>query len=229
MDADADMRSRPEENLFRRRCIILCDSPAPTECMPDICRAIRLRTAVFACRNSSRSRSSMQSVSALRSPCSGGRQPGAISGQSRPMFQRSPIDLQSRASIQDLLRLRRLGGGGKSLNFPVARRVASSRYGCHTEQRKRRREWCCVLWPLFGRGLINTIRAGGLRSVREIDKSARIFSASSRSGSIAGSLLSSSAPPAPPIKSVSASGAASGSTFGSSAILLSPRPISRDT
>ena len=44
-------RSRLEENLFPRRCTTLCDSPAPTECMPGICQAIRRHMAVFGCRN----------------------------------------------------------------------------------------------------------------------------------------------------------------------------------
>ncbi len=163
-------RSRPEENLFRRQCITLCGSPAPTECMADIRRAIRLRTGVSGCRNSTRSRSSTQLVLALRLRCTGGRQPGAIWSNHDRCFKEVLIDLQSRASIQDLLGLRRLAGGDKSLNSLVARRVASSRHGCHHRTEKAKSEWCCVLWPLFGRGLINTIRTGRLRSTREIDQ-----------------------------------------------------------
>ena len=163
-------RSRPEENLFRRQCITLCGSPAPTECMPDICRAIRLRTGVSGCRNSTRSRSSMQLVLALRLRCTEGHQPGVIWGNHDRCFKEVLIDLQSRASIQDLLRLRRLGGGDKSLNFLVARRVASSRHGCQQQNREAKSEGVGVLWPLFGRGLINTIRTGRLWPTREIDK-----------------------------------------------------------
>jgi len=107
-------RSRPGENLFRRQCITSCGSPAPTECMPDIYRAIRLRTAVSGCLNSTRSRSSIQSVLAHRSRCTEGRQPGATWGNHDRHFQGALIDLETRASIQDLLRLRHLGGGDES-------------------------------------------------------------------------------------------------------------------
>src|SRR5439155_1008298 len=82
-----------------------------------------------------------------------------------------------------------------------------------TEQRKAKSERLCydrcsgaVLSTLFALAVFGP----RVRSTR----SAKMFSASSRSGSIAGVLVSSSAPPAPPIKSVSASEAASGSTLG---------------
>jgi len=107
-------RCRPGKNLFRHQCITSCGSPAPTECMPDIYRAIQRRTAVSGCRNSTRSRSSTQSVSILRSQCMEGHRRGATWGNHDRYFQRALIDLETRASIQDLLRLRHLGGGDKS-------------------------------------------------------------------------------------------------------------------
>jgi hypothetical protein len=76
-DDDADMPIPPVGKLFRRQCITSCGSPVPRECMPDIYRAIRLRTAVSGCRNNTRLRSSTQSVLAHRSRCTEGRQPGA--------------------------------------------------------------------------------------------------------------------------------------------------------
>ena len=106
-------RSLPGENSFRRQCITSCGSRAPTECMPDICRAIRLRTAVSGCPNGTQLRSSIQSALALRSRCTEGPQPGATWGNHDRPFQGALIDLRTRASIQDLLRLRHLGGGDK--------------------------------------------------------------------------------------------------------------------
>jgi hypothetical protein len=102
-DADADMSIPPGGKFI----------PAPTECMLDIYRAIQHHTAVSGCRNSTRLRSSMQSVLALRSRCTEGRQTGATWGNRDPHFKGALIDLETRASIQDLLRLRRLGGGDK--------------------------------------------------------------------------------------------------------------------
>jgi len=107
-------RCRPEENLSRRQCITSCDSPAPTECMPDIYRAIQLRMAVFVCRNITQLRFSIQSVLARWSRCTEGHQPGVIWGNHDRYFKGVLIDLQTRASIQDLLRRRHLGGGDKS-------------------------------------------------------------------------------------------------------------------
>jgi hypothetical protein len=76
--------------------------------------AIRLRTAVSGCRNNTRLRSSIQSVLAHRSRCTEARQPGATWGNHDRHFQAAFIGLETRASIQDLLRLRYLGGGDKS-------------------------------------------------------------------------------------------------------------------
>ena len=161
-------RSRPEENLFRRQCITSCGSPAPMECMPDIYRGIQHRTAVSGCRNSTRLRFSIQSALALRSRCTEGRQPGVTSVSYDRHFEGARIDLETRASIQDLLRRRHLGGGDKSQTFCCAP-SASSRHGCHyrTEKGEERK---VVLRPLFGRGLINAIRTGRLWPTREIDK-----------------------------------------------------------
>ena len=51
-----------EENLFPRRCIISCVLTGRTGCMPDICRAILRRTAVFLCPSSTQSRFSTRLV-----------------------------------------------------------------------------------------------------------------------------------------------------------------------
>jgi len=108
-------RSRPEENLFRPRCITLCALLAPMECMPDIYQAIRRRMAVFGCRSSTRSRSSTQSVLALRSRCTEGRLRGGTWGNRGRHFHGVIIGLEIRASVQDLRRLRHLGGGDKGI------------------------------------------------------------------------------------------------------------------
>ena len=161
-------RSRPEENLFRRQCITSCGSPAPMECMPDIYRGIQHRTAVSGCRNSTRLRFSIQSALALRSRCTEGRQPGVTSVSYDRHFEGARIDLETRASIQDLLRRRHLGGGDKSQTL-AARRVEATDTAATTERRKAKSERA-VLRPLFGRGLIKAIRTGRLWPTREIDK-----------------------------------------------------------
>jgi hypothetical protein len=131
--------SHPAESLFRRQCITSCDSLALMECMPDIYRAIQHRTAVCGCRNSTRLRSSMELMLALPSRCTEGRQPDVILASYDRHFERPLIDLKTRASIEDLLRLRHLGGGGSSHTFCWSPN-ASSRLGCQPLNRRARKQ-----------------------------------------------------------------------------------------
>ena len=104
-----------EGNLSRRRCIISCGSPGPTECTPDICRAILHRTAVSACLRKTRLRSSIQSASELRSLSSERRQWAVIRTGRDRCFQDQTIDSQIHASARDLIRVlvRLLRRGGR--------------------------------------------------------------------------------------------------------------------
>lgn len=128
-------RSRPEGNSFPRRCITSCDLLAPTECMPDIYLVIQRRTAVFGCRSRTRLHSSMQSLLALQSWCMEGRRQGATLVNRGRHFQGALIDFEIRASIQDLCRLRHLGGGDKS-NFLVVGQVQAADTAAATEEGK---------------------------------------------------------------------------------------------
>jgi hypothetical protein len=106
-------RSRLEEDLFPRRCITLCDSPAPTECMPGICQAIQRHMAVFGCRNSTQLHSSMQSTLALRSWFTEERRRGATWGNRDRRSHGALVDLEVRVSTRDFSRLRHPGGSDK--------------------------------------------------------------------------------------------------------------------
>ena len=114
-------RSRLEENLFLRRCTTSCDSPAPTECMPGICQATLRRTAVFACRNSTQLRSSMQSTSALQSRFTEERRRGATWGNRDRHSHGALVDLEVRVSTRGFSRLRRHRGGSDKSQTSCAR------------------------------------------------------------------------------------------------------------
>jgi hypothetical protein len=106
-------RSRLEESLFPRRCTTLCDSPAPTECMPGICQAIQRHMAVFGCRSSTQLHSSMQSTLALQSRFTEERRPGATWGNRDRRSHGALVDLEVRVSTRDFSRLRHPGGSDK--------------------------------------------------------------------------------------------------------------------
>ena len=78
------------QDLFQRRCLILCGSMAPTECMPDIYQAIPLRTAVFACQTNMHCVFQRREVGTPVTVF--GRTPvnRYYSGQTQPGFQRRP-------------------------------------------------------------------------------------------------------------------------------------------
>src|SRR5437667_1875937 len=173
-----------EENLFLRQCITSCGSTEPTDYTLDICQAIPRRMVVSACQNSTRLRSSIQSVSELRSLYSAGRRSAVIGANRNLRFCDETIDLPThalaRVLIRALLRHRHSGDGGEIItaSLPAQRFVLA----------------------VFGPRERST-------------RSPRIFNVSSRSGSMAGSLVS-SPPPMPATKSESASEAASGTAFG---------------
>ncbi len=104
---------RLEENLFPRPCITLCDSVAPTECMPAICQAIQRRMAAFGCRNSTQLHSSMQSMLALRLRFTEGRQAVVTWDNCGRHSLGALVHLEVRVSIRDFFRLRHLGGSDK--------------------------------------------------------------------------------------------------------------------
>ncbi len=116
-------RCHPEEDLFRRQCITSCGSPERTECIRGIYLVIRHRMAVSGCRSSTRLHSSTQSMWALRSQCMGGRRRDATSVNRDPHFESALIDFATRASIQDLRRLRHLGGGDRLISGPPAEKI----------------------------------------------------------------------------------------------------------
>src|SRR6266700_8041730 len=152
-----------EENLFLRQCITSCGSTEPTDYTLDICQAIPRRMVVSACQNSTRFRSSIQSVSELRSLYSAGRRSAVIGANRNLRFCDEAIDLPTHASaqvlIRALLRLRHSGDGGEII-------TAS---------------------PLLAQRFVLAVFGPRERSTR----SPRIFNVSSRSGSMAGSLVSS--------------------------------------
>ena len=114
-------RSRLEENLFPRRCTTSCDSPAPTECMPGICQAIRRHMAVFGCRNSTQLHSSMQSTLALQSRFTEERRRGATWGNRDRHSHGALVDLEVRVSTRGFSRLRRHRGGSDKSETSCAR------------------------------------------------------------------------------------------------------------
>src|SRR6266446_10869288 len=118
-------RSRVEENLFRRRCITSCALTALTECTRDICPAIPLRMAVSGCQNNMQSRSSIRSAKALRLRWLAEPRRDAIWDNRNPYSCDAAIDLQTHASVRDLRRLLRLGGGKVTLVIYRCRRIAA--------------------------------------------------------------------------------------------------------
>jgi hypothetical protein len=112
-DADADMPIPPGGKFIPAPMHYFMRFVGADGMHADIYQAIKRRTAVSVCRNSTRLRFSIQSVLALRSRCTEGPQPGATWGNHDRHFQRALIDLGTCASIQHLVRLRHLGGGDK--------------------------------------------------------------------------------------------------------------------
>ena len=107
-------RFRVVESLSQRRCIILCDSTAETECMPGIYRVILLRTAASACQSNTPLRFLMPCRSGLPSLCSAGRQSTAITQANRNRVFRS-VHVSAHSWVR-AFRLRLLQcGGGKSI------------------------------------------------------------------------------------------------------------------
>lgn len=117
-------RSRAEENLFRRRCIISCALTGLTECTRDICPAIPRRMAVSGCQNNMQSRSSTRLALALRLRFLAEPRRDAIWDNRNP-HSCAAIDLQTHASARDLHRLHRLGGGKVTLVIYRCRRIAA--------------------------------------------------------------------------------------------------------
>jgi len=112
-------RSPEAESLSQRRCITLCDSPAGTECMPDIYRVILLRTAASACQSNTPPRFLMPCRSGLLSLCSAGRQSTATTQANRNRVFRS-VHVSAHSWVRAFRpRLRREFGGGKFSNCTV--------------------------------------------------------------------------------------------------------------
>src|SRR5437867_9666896 len=131
------MRTRwflAEENLFLLQCITSCGSTEPTDYTLDICQAIPRRMVVSACQNSTRLRSSIQSVSELRSLYSAGRRSAVIGANRNLRFCDETIDLPTHASahvlIRALLRHRHSGDGGEIINYciPAGSAIRASRF-----------------------------------------------------------------------------------------------------
>jgi hypothetical protein len=104
-------RSLVAESLSQRRCIILCDSTAETECTPDIYRVILLRTAASACHSNTPLRFLMRCRSGLPSPCSAGRQSTATTQANRNRVF-SAVHVLAHSWVRaSRLRLLQCGGG----------------------------------------------------------------------------------------------------------------------
>ena len=103
-----------EGNLSRHRCIISCGSRGRTECTPDTCRVMLLRTAVSACLRNTRLRSSIPSASELRSVSSEGRRWAVTPTGRDRCFRDQTIDSQIHGCVRRSIHaLRRLRPGGR--------------------------------------------------------------------------------------------------------------------
>lgn len=105
-------RCRVGESLSPRRCIILCDSTAETECTPGIYRVILLRTAASACQSNTPLRFLMPCRSGPPSLCWAGRHSTATTQANRNrVFRGAHVSAHSwiRAFHLHLLQC----GGGK--------------------------------------------------------------------------------------------------------------------
>src|SRR5438552_15768427 len=113
-----------EKDYFLRQCITSCGSTEPTDYTLHICQSIPRRIVVSACQNSTRFRSSIQSVSELRSLYSAGRRSAVIGAKRNLRFCDETIDLPTHASaqvwIRALLRHRHSGDGGEIITaYPL--------------------------------------------------------------------------------------------------------------
>src|SRR5262249_2312675 len=97
----------------QRQCVILCDSTAETECTPDICRVILLRTAVSECQSNTLLHFLMRYRSGLPSLCLAGRQSIATTqGNRNGVF--NAVRLSGHSWVRAFRRLLRQCGGGKT-------------------------------------------------------------------------------------------------------------------
>jgi len=149
-------RSRAAENLSRRRCITLCDSPAATGCTPDICQVILLRTVACVCQNNTPLRFSMPCKSGLPSPCSAEHQLTVTTQVNRSRAFRAVVSAHSWVRVSHLHLL--LDGGDKSWRRQsYLWRDNLGRQDCLPHSRL-----------VVGIGI--GVDAGGLGPVRKIDK-----------------------------------------------------------
>jgi len=157
-------RSLVAESLSQRRCIILCDSTAETECTPDIYRVILLRTAASACHSNTPLRFLMRCRSGLPSPCSARRQSTATTQANRNRVFSAVHGLAHSWVRASRLRLLQCGGGETSCSVRCLSgwdSVFQMRWGQRTLQQSRPRSF----GPLaVGAG------AGCLGPVRKLDK-----------------------------------------------------------
>src|SRR5213592_1659551 len=108
-------RSHVVESLFQRQCITLCASTAETECTPDICRVILLRTAASACQSNTPLRFLMPCRLGLLLLCSAGRQSTATTQGNRNRVFRA-IHVLAHSWVRAFrLRLLHCGGGKADL------------------------------------------------------------------------------------------------------------------